>query len=160
MQDFLHQGFQVFSFAWEVEKKKIDVREGVEFLSSVTAHGQERDSLSGFFLPRRPEGSFPEASEYIIHQRRAALAYLCSGGTFLVPLLQPFLAAAEKPLDIFEAIFGRFGRHLAVTNQSIIVWTLKTKPFVLSLSKHERLSDAPFDKLRMNGDSLREKDRD
>jgi hypothetical protein len=27
---------------------------------------------------------------------------------------------------------------------------------VLSLSKHERLSDAPFDKLRVNGDSLTE----
>jgi hypothetical protein len=31
------------------------------------------------------------------------------------------------------------------TNRSIIVWTLRAKPFVLSLSKHERLSDAPFD---------------
>jgi len=30
------------------------------------------------------------------------------------------------------------------------------KPFVLSLSKHERLNDAPFDKLRVNGDSLTE----
>jgi len=35
------------------------------------------------------------------------------------------------------------------------------KPFVLSLSKHERLNDAPFDRstgsrLRVNGDSLTE----
>ena len=30
------------------------------------------------------------------------------------------------------------------------------KPFVLSLSKHERRSDAPSDKLRVNGDSLTE----
>jgi len=30
---------------------------------------------------------------------------------------------------------------------------IKTKPFVLSLSKHERRSDAPFDKLRVSGDS-------
>jgi len=28
---------------------------------------------------------------------------------------------------------------------------MKTMPFVLSLSKHERLGDAPFDKLRVNG---------
>jgi hypothetical protein len=27
----------------------------------------------------------------------------------------------------------------------------KNKPFVLSLSKHERRSNAPFDKLRVNG---------
>jgi len=39
-------------------------------------------------------------------------------------------------------------------NQSKIVWTLKTEPFVLSLSKHERRSDAPFDKLRVNGGRL------
>jgi hypothetical protein len=32
------------------------------------------------------------------------------------------------------------------TNQSIIVWSLKTKPFMLSLAKHERLGDVPFDK--------------
>ena len=50
--------------------------------------------------------------------------------------------------------FNHMGRQ--VTNQSIIVWTLKTKPFVLSLSKHERPSDAPFDKLRVNGDRLSE----
>jgi hypothetical protein len=30
------------------------------------------------------------------------------------------------------------------------------KPFVPSLSKHERRSDATFDKLRVNGDSLTE----
>jgi hypothetical protein len=42
------------------------------------------------------------------------------------------------------------------TDQSIIVWTLKTKPFVLSLSKHERRNEAPFDKLRVNGDRLGE----
>jgi hypothetical protein len=40
-----------------------------------------------------------------------------------------------------------------LTNRSIIiVWTQRAKPFVLSLSKHERLSDALFDKLRVNGD--------
>jgi hypothetical protein len=37
---------------------------------------------------------------------------------------------------------------------------LKTEPFVLSLSKHERRSDAPFDKLRVNGDRLSEEHRD
>ncbi len=45
------------------------------------------------------------------------------------------------------------------TNQSIIVWTLKTQssqPFVLSLSKHEWRGDAPFDRLRVNGDNLTE----
>jgi hypothetical protein len=35
----------------------------------------------------------------------------------------------------------------------------KTEPFVLSLSKHERRGDAPFDKLRVNGDRLREEHR-
>jgi len=34
--------------------------------------------------------------------------------------------------------------------------TFGKKPFVLRLSKDERLSDAPFDKLRVNGDSLTE----
>ncbi len=48
----------------------------------------------------------------------------------------------------------------SITNQSIIVGTLKTKPFVLSLSKHERISDAPFDKLRVNGDRPSEEHRD
>jgi hypothetical protein len=33
---------------------------------------------------------------------------------------------------------------------------LKTRSFVLSLSKHERRNDAPFDKLRVHGDSLSE----
>ena len=46
------------------------------------------------------------------------------------------------------------------TNQSITVCTLKTKPFVLSLSKHERRRDTPFDKLRVNGDRLGENHRD
>jgi hypothetical protein len=41
-----------------------------------------------------------------------------------------------------------------ITNQSIIVSTLKTEPFVLSLWKHERRSDSPFDRLRVNGDSI------
>jgi hypothetical protein len=31
---------------------------------------------------------------------------------------------------------------------------------VLSLSKHERRSDAPFDKLRVNGDNLLEEHKD
>jgi hypothetical protein len=45
-------------------------------------------------------------------------------------------------------------------NQSIIVWSMNTKPFVLSLSKHERLSDAPFDKLRVNDDRPTEENWD
>jgi hypothetical protein len=40
-----------------------------------------------------------------------------------------------------------------------MVWTLRTEPFVLSLSKHERHGDAPFDKLRVNGSRLSEKHR-
>jgi len=48
---------------------------------------------------------------------------------------------------------------LCVTDQSIIVWTLRGKPFVLGLSKHERHYDAPFDKLRVNGDRRSEEDR-
>jgi hypothetical protein len=36
---------------------------------------------------------------------------------------------------------------------------MKTKPFVLSLSKQERRSDAPFDKLRVNGDGPSEEHR-
>jgi hypothetical protein len=47
-----------------------------------------------------------------------------------------------------------FSGMATFTNQSIIVWTLEIKPFVLSLSKHERRSDTPFDKLRVNGYSL------
>jgi hypothetical protein len=39
-----------------------------------------------------------------------------------------------------------------ITIQYIVAWTLRTKPFVLSLSKHERHGDAPFDKLSVNGD--------
>jgi hypothetical protein len=55
--------------------------------------------------------------------------------------------------------FFRF--RMEIANQSIIVWTLKNKPFVLSLSKHERHSDAPFgcstgSQLRVNGDSWSE----
>jgi hypothetical protein len=37
------------------------------------------------------------------------------------------------------------------TNRSITIWTLKAKPFVLSLSMNERFSASPFDKLRVNG---------
>jgi hypothetical protein len=36
---------------------------------------------------------------------------------------------------------------------------MKTKPFMLSLSKQERRSDAPFDKLRVNGDRMSEEHR-
>jgi len=43
-----------------------------------------------------------------------------------------------------------------MTNQPITVWPLKNKPFVLSLSKHERSREAPFDKLRVNGDGIDE----
>ena len=35
----------------------------------------------------------------------------------------------------------------AIINRSIIVWTREIFPFVLSLSKHERLNPAPFDRL-------------
>jgi len=34
----------------------------------------------------------------------------------------------------------------SITSQSIIAWMLNPEPFVLSLSKHERLSGAPFHK--------------
>jgi hypothetical protein len=47
----------------------------------------------------------------------------------------------------------------SITSQSIIAWTLNPEPFVLSLSKHERLSGAPFDKLRVNGGRLSEEHR-
>jgi hypothetical protein len=44
----------------------------------------------------------------------------------------------------------------AFPNQSVIEWTLKDEPFVLRFSKHEGLSDAPFDELRVNGARQRE----
>jgi hypothetical protein len=47
-------------------------------------------------------------------------------------------------------------RSGTINKESIIVWTLETKPFVLSLSKHERRDNAPFDRLRVNGDFLSE----
>ena len=48
-------------------------------------------------------------------------------------------------------------RDFSATNESIIEKT--SRPFVLSLSKHERCGDAPFDKLRVNGDWLIEEPR-
>jgi hypothetical protein len=40
-----------------------------------------------------------------------------------------------------------------VPNHFMIVRTLKTQPFMLTLSKHERRSGPPFEKLRVNDDS-------
>ena len=33
-------------------------------------------------------------------------------------------------------------------NKALMVWAMKTKPFVLSLSKHERRSEAPYSALK------------
>jgi hypothetical protein len=108
MQEGLNPLLQIFPVSGKVEEKEVNVGEWTEFLPAIPSNGLERKTRRGFSIFPQNEGSIPKAPENSIHQGRATPAQFPTGHPFLVLLLQPLLAFAEKPLYVLKTFYSLF----------------------------------------------------
>jgi hypothetical protein len=92
---------------------------------------------------------FTKPLSFQFHKNVFKGSWVC-GETF-TPVCLPARSRLRLPTNLFGKQDGT-----SLKAQGVLSTCCSFKPFVLSLSKHERLSDAPFDRLRANGASLTE----